>query len=239
MTEILLQFWVLLRSLVLEPLILLWPIKWVIVPPGSKAVRFTRGIPGRDLGPGWHFATATQRFVHLHCRRRLYQTERLPVITKDGIALRIDAVVAFEIMDLGLFLTATEGSEEYVGDMAEAEILRLVRGADYHSLLRNLPTKEGNLTEDLTDDLLSGNDAVGVNVHRFRIQSIEHADPHVRTLLGLPAASKFLGKQGLLPEEASTRVALLSPSVQFVSVVSSGSGTGTSTSIAEGIEEDE
>jgi len=229
MTEILLQFWVLLRSLVLEPLILLWPLKWVVVQPGSKAVRFTRGIPGCDLGLGWHFATSTQRLVHLHCRRRLYQTERLPVITKDGVSLRIDAVVAFEIMKLGMFLTATEGSEEYVGDMVEAEILRLVRGADYHALLRNLPKKESDLTEELTDDLLGGNDAVGVNVHRFRIQSVEHADPHVRTLLGLPAASRFLEKQGLLPDEAVARAAILSPSVQFVSVVGSSPEEETST----------
>ncbi len=216
MTGFLTRLLDLIERLILDPLIWVFPFKWCVVQKGSKAVRFTRGLPGDDLGPGWHFATSTQEFETQHCRRCVLSTPDICALTQDGIPLSFDVVVTYQIHRLGEFLTAMEEGESQIGELAQAIARDTVQRGSYVSLLKDVNQVQGHMLEDLTDELLQ----YGITVLDARFQNIEHLDPQARALLASKASLASLTDlvSDLSPGEILTAI---SPAIQYVALAQS------------------
>lgn len=179
-----------LQNYIMQPLIFLFPIKWCVVKPGSAAVRFTFGYPSHDLKNGIHFGTIGQIFDSKHVIRQMALTEKLNVLTEDGIPMQVDAVIIYEICNLVRFLTRSEDTHTYLIGVSEASVRGAIQSYSYKKLLKSTQTICNHMIEDVTDDL----EDFGVIIHDIRFQNLEHIDPIVRAMLSITAASEDMVK---------------------------------------------
>lgn len=191
--------------------VVLWfPAKVTLVQQGSVGVLFQNGRPKRVLEPGAHFATSGQEIKTLHTRRRVLQTEAIPIITADGVGLKVDVEAVTSVMDPIKFLTASEGADLIAAfallsntrsELQEATLREIVQDTD-KLLVQVAANAEDTLAED-----------AGLLLLQLGVRSIAYENPVVAVI----AASR--GLYDALPEELqedpTLAAMLLSPAALF------------------------
>ncbi len=225
MSGFLAQLMALLEGYILLPLVWLWPLKWIVVPPGSTGVRFTLGRPGRDLQmPGVYLATIAQTLEKRHTARCVLASDDVELITADGVSLRIDIVTTYQITNLGFFLTQTEESQTYLATVSEALLLGEVRQSRFDELVVGMLKLENRLRDRLDAEM----EPIGVGIMKSRIQNLRHVDPVTGSLTGVTANVERLKKGAVQLSEDVTGLScrealmILSPAIQHVLRVDAG-----------------
>jgi regulator of protease activity HflC (stomatin/prohibitin superfamily) len=222
MSELFARIISVIENLLVTPLTFLFPLKWTIIIPGSSAVRFTFGHPGKELKPGIHFATIGQTLHKRHINKNLAVTESMDVLTEDGVPVRTKGVAIYTITSLVKYLTATEDSDEFVIEACEAAIKKAISNVPFNDLVIDSDTVEDvikNKIAEMCEDL-------GLQVKRYRFQNIEFTDPIIRTLSSIEpmepkltnAAKKMAKSLSITPRDAAS---ILSPNIQFISNIAS------------------
>lgn len=222
MNELFAKIISLIENLLIIPLIWLFPIKWIIVMPGSSAIRFTCGHPGQDLKSGIHFATTGQTLCKQHVNKKLATTESMHVLTEDGVPLRIKGVVIYTIISLAKYLTSTEDSDEFVIEACEAAMKKAICQVPFNDLIVDSDAVEDNISCKITEIC----ENLGLQIKRYRFQNIEFTDPIISTLSSIESMESKLttaAKQMAKSLSITTKDAaiILSPNVQFVSNIAS------------------
>jgi regulator of protease activity HflC (stomatin/prohibitin superfamily) len=207
----------LVMNALVAPAVWLFPLKWTIVKPGEVAVRYTFGQPGPDLGVGWRVCTSCQTIAKEHGVRNVAATEWVTGLTWDGVALRADAVVVYDINDLGTHLASSEVPSVHVLAVVEACVRRILADNHFHTIAEQSRSMEEELRGMVTEDL----EGCGVLIRIARFQKIEHEDPHSRmacamkaTCASVIAAAKDTASKLNVPVE--TALLALSQNVQPV-----------------------
>ena len=215
MLELLSRCLDLLISGLIAPAVWLFPLKWAVVRPGEVAVRYTFGRPGRNLGTGWRICTSCQTILKEHALRNVASTEWVTGLTWDGVALRADAVVVYDIDDLGTYLASSESPAVYVVAVVEACVRRILSDNEFQTIAEESQTMEEELLALVEQDL----QGCGVCVRAARFQRIEHEDAHSRmacamkaTCASIAAAAKAAADELKVPVE--TTLLALSQNVQ-------------------------
>jgi regulator of protease activity HflC (stomatin/prohibitin superfamily) len=188
MLEFLAQCLNLVMNALVVPAVWLFPLKWTIVKPGEVAVRYTFGRPGPDLETGWRVCTSCQTIVKEHALRNVAATERVTGLTRDGIALGADAVVIYDITDLGAFLASSDGPTVYVLAIVEACVRRILANNEFQTIAEQSSSMEEELRGMVMDDLKG----CGVSIRCARFQKIEHEDPYSRMACAMKATCKSI-----------------------------------------------
>lgn len=215
MLELLAQFANLLISGLIAPAVWLFPLKWTVVRPGEVAVRYTFGRPGPDLEMGWRVCTTCQTILKEHALRNVALTEEITGLTWDGVALRADAVVVYDIVNLGAYLASSDAPAGFVVATVEACVRRILSDNEFQTIAAESQTMEEELLDLVTQDL----QGCGVRVRAARFQRIEHEDAHSRmacamkaTCASVVAAAKSTAEELNVPVE--TALLALSQNVQ-------------------------
>lgn len=215
MLEFLARCLELVMNALVTPAVWLFPLKWAIVRPGEIAVRYTFGRPGPGLETGWRVCTSCQTIVKEHALRNVASTEQVTGLTWDGVALSADAVVIYDITDLGTFLASSDEPSVHVVAVVEACVRRILSDNEFQTIAEQSQTMEEELRGTVTDDLKG----CGVNIRCARFQRIEHEDPHSRmscamkaSCAGIVSAAKFAANELGVPVD--TALLALSQNVQ-------------------------
>lgn len=178
MTMILSQLLGLFQSLVVQPLVYLCPFKWAVVHPGFGAVRYTFGNPSKTLPQGFHVATMFETLRVHHIRGVPIATESVHTLTSDGVPLRVNAAIVYQIHDLPMFLACAEDPDTLIAEKTEAMVCEVIGSVPYENLT-NIDAINDTLREDLESELKNA----GVSMTSARVQNIEHLDPVARAIL--------------------------------------------------------
>ncbi len=207
----------LVMNALVAPAVWLFPLKWAIVKPGETAIRYTFGRPGPDLGVGWRICTSCQTIAREHAVRNVAATEWVTGLTWDGVALRADAVVVYDIANLGMYLASSEVPAVHVLAVVEACVRRILADNHFQTIAEQSRSMEEELCGMVMDDLKG----CGVFIRTARFQKIEHEDPHSRmacamkaTCASITAAAKATADKLNVPVE--TALLALSQNVQPV-----------------------
>ncbi|MHC4510421.1 MAG: SPFH domain-containing protein [Planctomycetota bacterium] len=211
----------------ITPAVWLFPLKWAIVKPGEIAVRYTFGKPGPDLGVGWRICTSCQTIAKQHAVRNVASTDSVTGLTWDGVALRADAIVVYDIADLAEHLASSEDPTVHLLAVVEACVLRILSSNEFRTIAEESPTMEEELLDLVKRDL----EGCGVRVRKARFQKIEHEDSHSRmacamkaTCASIVAAAQSAADELKVPVE--TTLLALSQNVQPVVDVEKPNGRG-------------
>ncbi len=166
------SLWSLLERFVIDPFMFLWPIKWSVVQPGWRAVRFTF-LPGHGgasipLGPGLVLYTSCQSITKRHVRRTTANTSQIVTITKDGVAVLVDAILVYEISDLRKALVCADSVDNILDAVANDYIRDTVQTHTFDGFRADTRKVQGSLVEDITDDMLE----YGIVIHSCRFQEL-------------------------------------------------------------------
>lgn len=221
MAELLSRCLSLIMTALVEPTIWLFPLKWAIVKPGETAVVYKCGQPGPDLETGWHVCTSCQTIVKEHTLRNVASTDWVTGLTYDGVALRADAVVVYDITNLGTYLASSDNPSVHVLAVVEACVRRILSDNEFQTIAEQSRVMEEELQSMVEDDL----HGCGVRIRSARFQKIEHEDAHSRmacamkaTCTGIVTAAKLAAAELDVPVE----MALLALSQNVQPVVDTG-----------------
>ena len=183
--------WGLLERYLITPFIwLLWPIKWHVIRPGKRAVRFTFGKPGQDLGPGWRLFTCGQKMKSRQCARCTRDTTEIRTLTEDRIPVSVDAIIVFDITRLGRAVTLVEDIDEFV----DAVVNDLIRDSIQSYTLSELVSETGDIQEAIVKYANKDLAEVGMALRACRIRTLTIDDPDLRRYIGSPAVVGALQK---------------------------------------------
>ena len=218
MNDLLASLMAMIENLLILPIVWLFPIKWTVIIPGSSAVRFTFGKPGKELKPGVHFATTGQTLHKEHINTKLAIVESMYVLTEDGVPLRIRGVVIYKITSLVSYLTSTEDSDDFVVEAGEAAIRHGVSRVPFEDMVIDNDTVEKAISSKIAEICKE----IGIRIKRYRFQDVEITDPMGRALSSIKAmapnlaasATKMASSLSISNRDA---VIVLSPHIQFVS----------------------
>lgn len=217
MGDLLTKLLALLQSIVIIPLIWVFPLKWAVVYPGWRAVRFSFGQPSEVLLPGFYWATLGQVIEKRHTRQLIGSTSPMAVITKDGMPLRVGGVTIYSITNLLKYLTNSEDSEGFVIEAAEAALRQAIAKVPFSSLVQASEVVETDIGPKIAEICKE----LGIRVRRFRFQDIEIVDPigraYMSTSVIAPSLFRIVSRltkdADLTSKEA---MSMISPNVQFM-----------------------
>lgn len=178
----------LLQSVVVTPMLWLFPLKWVVVYPGEVAVRYTCGQPGPPLARGCYFGTSTQVFRKAHVRRKVLSTESINLLSQDGVPLEVDAIVTYKIRDLPVYLAAADDPPVYLAAVTEACLRLTVAERDFVSIVSESPEIEKTAYTEIAKTVAG----CGIKVQQVRFQNVRHTDPYARMVCSLVTTSRQL-----------------------------------------------
>ena len=188
-----------LLQVVLQVIRLLWsvlylllPIKATLVLEGQTGVRFTLGRPGRNLGPGLHFALTFQTLTCVHTRLCTSPLDSIRLMLKDGVPISANGVLTYEITQLGHYLTHSENTDWLISEFAEASLRHQLSGVSFNEF----HTSPMRLDAAVKDDLqgLVDEAELGVTIRNFRINDFVVLCRTTRTALAQAAIIEAIGK---------------------------------------------
>lgn len=222
MNELVTSIMSIIQDFLVTPFVWLFPIKWIIIIPGSSGIRYTFGKPSKELKPGIHLATIGQTLHKEHVENRLSVPESMYVLTEDYLSLRVRGVLIYKIVSLVKFMTSTEDSEVFVTEVCEAAIKSTISITPFEDLVVDSETVEQNISSNISKICKE----LGIRVKKYRFQDIEIVDPIGRSLCSVKSMTpKLIESAKIISKELniSTKDALiiLSPNIQLVSNVES------------------
>lgn len=223
MGEILAKILSMIENLLVVPVIWLFPIKWVVVPPGSMAVRFTFGHSSKDLCTGTHVATTSQTFTKMHTALKPTTAEHMFVLTSDGLSLRVRGVALYSITNLARFLACSEDAEQLMIDMCEAATKSAISATTFEDLVR----KSEEVEKVVALKLGEVGRSTGTKIKRYRFQDIQIVDPMARAMSSSAGmVRRLLQTCRVISSEGDVSFAevlrILSPNVTYTSDVDEG-----------------
>ncbi len=221
MVELLAQILALLQSIIIQPLIWVFPVKWIIVYPGEAGVRYTCGKPGKRLDEGFHFSTSCQVLKKKHINTVLIVTDAVSLLTQDSVALRVDAVVTYSIRDLPVYRASSEFPMSHLAAVAEASLRTSISTHTFDEVA----TSSGEIEEEMRKQIVDATKGCGIRLKNVRFQNIRHEDPHTRMMQSIPAIAESLTRAAQEVAKnlnVSDQVALMSLSQNIQPVIEMG-----------------
>jgi regulator of protease activity HflC (stomatin/prohibitin superfamily) len=104
----------------------------------ERAVLFRLGRLGPTKGPGWYWLIPfVDRVVKVDLRTVTYQLETQETITRDGVAVRVNAVLWFRAADPVLVVTSVESWQGAVVQAAETGMRDAIGQSDLDQMLKD------------------------------------------------------------------------------------------------------
>jgi regulator of protease activity HflC (stomatin/prohibitin superfamily) len=105
-------------------------------------------------------------------------------LTWDRVALSADAVVIYDIVDLGVFLASSDEPTVHVVAVVEACVRHILSDNEFQTVAEQSRATEEELCSSVRGEL----EGCGVHIRRARFQKIEHEDPHSRMACAMKAS---------------------------------------------------
>ncbi|MDB5693992.1 MAG: slipin family protein [Alphaproteobacteria bacterium] len=104
----------------------------------ERAVLFRLGRLGETKGPGWYWLIPlVDRVVKVDLRTVTYQLETQETITRDGVAVKVNAVLWFRAQDPVLVVTSVESWQGAVVQAAETGMRDAIGQSDLDQMLKD------------------------------------------------------------------------------------------------------
>ena len=116
----------------------------------QRAVLFRLGRLGATKGPGWYWLIPfVDRVIKVDLRTVTVQLDTQETITRDGVAVRINAVLWYRISDAARVVTSVETWQSAVQQAAETGLRDAIGQSDLDQLLKDRLTINKRLLEIL------------------------------------------------------------------------------------------
>ena len=116
----------------------------------QRAVLFRLGRLGTTKGPGWYWLIPfVDRVIKVDLRTVTVQLDTQETITRDGVAVRINAVLWYRISDAAKVVTSVEAWQSAVQQAAETGLRDAIGQSDLDQLLKDRITINKRLLEIL------------------------------------------------------------------------------------------
>ena len=104
----------------------------------ERAVLFRLGRLGESKGPGWYWLIPfIDRVVRVDLRTKTVQLETQETITRDGVAVRVNAVLWYRAMDAAQVVTVVENWQAAVIQAAETALRDAIGQSDLDAMLKD------------------------------------------------------------------------------------------------------
>lgn len=104
----------------------------------ERAVLFRLGRLGTTKGPGWYWLVPfIDRVRKVDLRTKTVQLETQETITRDGVAVRVNAVLWFRAVDPAMVVTVVENWEAAVIQAAETSMRDAIGQSDLDAMLKD------------------------------------------------------------------------------------------------------
>jgi regulator of protease activity HflC (stomatin/prohibitin superfamily) len=114
----------------------------------ERAVLFRLGRLGATKGPGWYWLIPlVDRVVRVDLRTVTYQLETQETITRDGVAVKVNAVLWFRAQDPILVVTSVESWQSAVVQAAETGMRDAIGQSDLDQMLKDRLSINARLLE--------------------------------------------------------------------------------------------
>jgi regulator of protease activity HflC (stomatin/prohibitin superfamily) len=118
----------------------------------ERAVLFRLGRLGTTKGPGWYWLIPlVDRVVQVDLRTVTYQLETQETITRDGVAVKVNAVLWFRAQDPVLVVTSVESWQGAVVQAAETGMRDAIGQSDLDQMLKDRLSINARLLELLAE----------------------------------------------------------------------------------------
>ncbi|HEX5182833.1 MAG TPA: slipin family protein [Allosphingosinicella sp.] len=118
----------------------------------ERAVLFRLGRLGATKGPGWYWLIPiVDRVVRVDLRTVTYQLETQETITRDGVAVKVNAVLWFRALDPILVVTSVESWQAAVVQAAETGMRDAIGQSDLDQMLKDRLSINARLLELLAE----------------------------------------------------------------------------------------
>jgi regulator of protease activity HflC (stomatin/prohibitin superfamily) len=118
----------------------------------ERAVLFRLGRLGTTKGPGWYWLIPlVDRVVRVDLRTVTYQLETQETITRDGVAVKVNAVLWFRAQDPVLVVTSVESWQAAVVQAAETGMRDAIGQSDLDQMLKDRLSINARLLELLAE----------------------------------------------------------------------------------------
>ena len=118
----------------------------------ERAVLFRLGRLGATKGPGWYWLIPLiDRVVRVDLRTVTYQLETQETITRDGVAVKVNAVLWFRAQDPMLVVTSVKSWQAAVVQAAETGMRDAIGQSDLDQMLKDRLSINARLLELLAE----------------------------------------------------------------------------------------
>ena len=136
----------------------------------QRAVLFRLGRLGTTKGPGWYWLIPiVDRVVKVDLRTITVQLDTQETITRDGVAVRINAVLWYRIEDAAKVVTTVEAWQSAMQQAAETGLRDAIGQSDLDQLLKDRVA----INRRLLDILAAAAARWGVNVEAVEIKDVD------------------------------------------------------------------
>lgn len=145
-----------------------------IVNQGNEALVERLGRYHRKLRPGLSFIVPFLDTIVLEesMRERLLDVEPQPAISRDNVALEVDAIVYWKVLDLERTYYSIEDVESAIGELVVTTLRSSIGKMDVEETF----SSRDELNKTLLDQLDEATEPWGVKVTRVEVQSIKPPD---------------------------------------------------------------
>ncbi|HEX4736378.1 MAG TPA: slipin family protein [Allosphingosinicella sp.] len=141
-----------LLGLLIIPLLVLVSRSFGVNNEYERAVLFRLGRLGATKGPGWYWLIPlVDRVVKVDLRTVTYQLETQETITRDGVAVKVNAVLWFRAKDPVLVVTSVESWQAAVVQAAETGMRDAIGQSDLDQMLKDRLSINARLLELLAE----------------------------------------------------------------------------------------
>ena len=136
----------------------------------ERGVLFRLGRLGETKGPGWYWLIPfIDRVVRVDLRTKTVQLETQETITRDGVAVRVNAVLWFRAIDPARVVTAVEHWESAVIKAAETAMRDAIGQSDLDQMLKD----RIGINRRLMDLLASAAGRWGIEIDAVEIKDVD------------------------------------------------------------------
>jgi regulator of protease activity HflC (stomatin/prohibitin superfamily) len=136
----------------------------------ERAVLFRLGRLGTTKGPGWYWLIPfIDRVVRVDLRTVTVQLETQETITRDGVAVRVNAVLWYRAMDPAVVVTSVESWQGAIVQAAETSMRDAIGQSDLDQMLKD----RIGINKRLLDLLASAAGRWGIAVDAVEIKDVD------------------------------------------------------------------
>lgn len=136
----------------------------------ERAVLFRLGRLGTTKGPGWYWLIPfIDRVVRVDLRTKTVQLETQETITRDGVAVRVNAVLWFRATDAALVVTSVENWQGAVIQAAETGMRDAIGQADLDQMLKD----RIGINQRLLGLLIGSAGRWGINIDAVELKDVD------------------------------------------------------------------